>query len=139
MAASTIDDWTRSIIGIGIAFASLSAIILAWTYRSTTDAQAISAGMTALVGSILGYYFGAKGVDAAQGNAADQTAKKAKTEAAADQYQSKVQDLIQKQREAHADVFAMPKEHRLREPKAASVDATVSELSKLDWKSFYKE
>ncbi|HYA57637.1 MAG TPA: hypothetical protein VEH57_04135 [Thermoplasmata archaeon] len=121
MAAPTVDDWTRSIIGIGIAFASLATIILAWTYRSTADAQAISAGMTALVGSILGYYFGAKGVDAAQSNATDQTTRRVKTREAANQYQAKVQDLIAK--------------HRTQ--KAISADDMVNELSKLDWTSFY--
>jgi len=136
MVKSSMDDYVRSIIGIGIAFGGLGTIIAAWAFRSVADAQAISTGMTALVGGVLGYYFGAKGVDAAQANAAEQANLKGKTDNAAANYQKRVRDLIQHQKGAHAELFLAPKDQRAKDPKTASIDATVSELETLDWTSF---
>jgi len=130
------DDWARSIIGIGIGFGCAITLILAWAYRSVPDAQAISASMTAIIGTILGYYFGAKGVDAAQNNAADQAALKGGTETAADYYQRKVQNLILAQKAAHPEVFTAAKETRAKDARTASIDNAVTELETLSWRNF---
>jgi hypothetical protein len=127
-------EWVRSVLAIAVAGVGFLAILLFAIYRSLADAETLAGVISGMVGAVLGYYFGSKGVDSAQSNAANQSSMRGKTEAAGDQYQKKVRDLLQKQRDTHPHVYALSKAQLSLDPQAEAVRNTLDELLTLDWR-----
>ena len=63
---SSLAEWVRSALAIFVVFFGLAIIAYAWGLRGISDAKELSAVLLGMVGIVLGYYFGSKGVDKAQ-------------------------------------------------------------------------
>jgi hypothetical protein len=72
---STTDDFVRTIIALGVTIIGLVALVSFWVFRPVTDAQAFSTVVVGLMGTVLGYYFGANGKQASDIAAQTATAK----------------------------------------------------------------
>ena len=56
-----LDEYVRTIIALAIGLGGMAIIIAFWALRPVSEAEALSSVMTGLMGSVLGYYFGAHG------------------------------------------------------------------------------
>jgi len=89
----TTDDYVRTAIALTVTVIGLVALVSFWIFRPVADAQAFSTVVVGLMGTVLGYYFGANGKQASDAAAQTATAKSAKSSAQAQQAHIRVTEV----------------------------------------------
>lgn len=70
--------YVRSVLALGIVMGGILAILAVWIVRGSVESKDLTAFLVGTIGTVVGFYFGRQGVDAAQDKATNEAADKSK-------------------------------------------------------------